>query len=91
MTLFSLSYSVYLSLSLSLWCWVNLSLSLSVCMEQCASAASLLATVREQERQFEMLSRALEEERRCSGTASGTLPRPLPTLQVTPPPIPSWV
>ncbi|XP_046900549.1 catenin delta-1 isoform X1 [Hypomesus transpacificus] len=50
-------------------------------MEQCASTASLLASVREQERQFEMLSRALEEERRCSGTASGTLPRPLPTLQ----------
>uniref|UniRef100_A0AAQ4P6F2 Catenin (cadherin-associated protein), delta 1 n=1 Tax=Gasterosteus aculeatus aculeatus TaxID=481459 RepID=A0AAQ4P6F2_GASAC len=38
-------------------------------MEQCASTASLLASVREQERQFEMLSRALEEERRsCAGT-----------------------
>ncbi|KAI3352769.1 hypothetical protein L3Q82_019353, partial [Scortum barcoo] len=33
-------------------------------MEQCASTASLLASVREQERQFEMLSRALEEERK---------------------------
>ncbi|XP_037545523.1 catenin delta-1 isoform X2 [Nematolebias whitei] len=47
-------------------------------MEQCASTASLLASVREQERQFEMLSRALEEERR---SCAGTLPRPLPTLQ----------
>uniref|UniRef100_A0A672HYU9 Catenin (cadherin-associated protein), delta 1 n=1 Tax=Salarias fasciatus TaxID=181472 RepID=A0A672HYU9_SALFA len=41
-------------------------------MEQCASTASLLASVREQERQFEMLSRALEEERR---SCAGTLPR----------------
>ncbi|KAG7265563.1 hypothetical protein CRUP_005095 [Coryphaenoides rupestris] len=47
-------------------------------MEQCASAASLLASVREQERQFEMLSRALEEERR---SCAGTLPRPLPVTQ----------
>ncbi|XP_077426187.1 catenin delta-1 isoform X2 [Vanacampus margaritifer] len=47
-------------------------------MEQCASTASLLASVREQERQFEMLSRALEEERR---SCAGTLPRPLPNLQ----------
>ncbi|XP_035993043.1 catenin delta-1 isoform X4 [Fundulus heteroclitus] len=47
-------------------------------MEQCASTASLLASVREQERQFEMLSRALEEERR---SCAGTLPRPLPTMQ----------
>uniref|UniRef100_H3D478 Catenin delta 1 n=1 Tax=Tetraodon nigroviridis TaxID=99883 RepID=H3D478_TETNG len=47
-------------------------------MEQCASAASLLASVREQERQFEMLSRALEEERR---SCAGTLPRPLPNMQ----------
>uniref|UniRef100_A0A667WJX4 Catenin delta 1 n=1 Tax=Myripristis murdjan TaxID=586833 RepID=A0A667WJX4_9TELE len=46
----------------------------------CASTASLLASVREQERQFEMLSRALEEERR---SCAGTLPRPLPTMQVT--------
>ncbi|XP_056442901.1 catenin delta-1 isoform X1 [Gadus chalcogrammus] len=44
-------------------------------MEQCASTASLLASVREQERQFEMLSRALEDERR---SCAGTLPRPLP-------------
>ncbi|XP_076583960.1 catenin delta-1 isoform X2 [Chaetodon auriga] len=47
-------------------------------MEQCASTASLLASVREQERQFEMLSRALEEERR---SCAGTLPRPLPNMQ----------
>uniref|UniRef100_A0A672I0J3 Catenin (cadherin-associated protein), delta 1 n=1 Tax=Salarias fasciatus TaxID=181472 RepID=A0A672I0J3_SALFA len=45
---------------------------------QCASTASLLASVREQERQFEMLSRALEEERR---SCAGTLPRPLPNMQ----------
>ena len=50
-------------------------------MEQCASTASLLASVREQERQFEMLSRALEDERR---SCAGTLPRPLPpAMQVT--------
>ncbi|XP_068177475.1 catenin delta-1 isoform X2 [Antennarius striatus] len=47
-------------------------------MEQCESTASLLASVREQERQFEMLSRALEDERR---SCAGTLPRPLPKLQ----------
>uniref|UniRef100_A0A7N8YDW2 Catenin (cadherin-associated protein), delta 1 n=1 Tax=Mastacembelus armatus TaxID=205130 RepID=A0A7N8YDW2_9TELE len=41
--------------------------------------ASLLASVREQERQFEMLSRALEEERR---SCAGTLPRPLPNMQL---------
>lgn len=58
-------------------------LFLSVCMEQCENAASLLASVREQEMQFERLTRALEEERRSVGP-SGTLPRPLPTLQVTP-------
>ncbi len=52
-------------------------------MEQCENAASLLASVREQEMQFERLTRALEEERRSVGP-SGTLPRPLPTLQVTP-------
>lgn len=57
-----------------------LSSALSVWMEQCASTASLLASVREQERQFEMLSRALEEERR---SCAGTLPRPLPNMQVT--------
>uniref|UniRef100_A0A8C5HFF6 Catenin delta-1-like n=1 Tax=Gouania willdenowi TaxID=441366 RepID=A0A8C5HFF6_GOUWI len=50
-------------------------------MEPRASAASLLASVREQERQFEMLSRALEEERR---SCAGTLPRPFPDVQVTP-------
>ncbi|KAL1023637.1 hypothetical protein UPYG_G00043830 [Umbra pygmaea] len=46
-------------------------------MEQCESASSLLASVREQERQFERLTRALEEERRCGGT----LQRPPPTVQ----------
>lgn len=66
----------------ALWCWSCpvLSSALSVWMEQCASTASLLASVREQERQFEMLSRALEEERR---SCAGTLPRPLPNMQVT--------
>ncbi|KAL1282029.1 hypothetical protein QQF64_000832 [Cirrhinus molitorella] len=54
--------------------------STAVCMEQCENAASLLASVREQEMQFERLTRALEEERRSVGP-SGTLPRPLPTLQ----------
>ncbi|XP_049337154.1 catenin delta-1 isoform X3 [Astyanax mexicanus] len=49
-------------------------------MEQCENAASLLASVREQEMQFERLTRALEEERRSVGP-SGTLPRPLPNLQ----------
>lgn len=74
-------------LSSTLWCWPCPVLScpvlcsaLSVWMEQCASTASLLASVREQERQFEMLSRALEEERR---SCAGTLPRPLPNMQVT--------
>lgn len=66
-------------------CVCNALSSLSVCMEQCENAASLLASVREQEMQFERLTRALEEERRSVGP-SGTLPRPLPTLQVTPPP-----
>ncbi|XP_061833059.1 catenin delta-1 isoform X2 [Nerophis lumbriciformis] len=47
-------------------------------MEPCASTASLLASVREQERQFEMLSQALEEERR---SCAGTLPRPFPNIQ----------
>uniref|UniRef100_A0AAV2MLL6 Catenin delta-1 n=1 Tax=Knipowitschia caucasica TaxID=637954 RepID=A0AAV2MLL6_KNICA len=36
-------------------------------MEQCESAAALLESVREQEVQFEQLSRALEEERRRVG------------------------
>ncbi|TRY84717.1 hypothetical protein DNTS_001222 [Danionella cerebrum] len=54
--------------------------SARLCMEQCENAASLLASVREQEMQFERLTRALEEERRSVGP-SGTLPRPLPTLQ----------
>ncbi len=52
-------------------------LFLSVCMEQCENAASLLASVREQEMQFERLTRALEEERRSVGP-SGTLPPPSP-------------
>uniref|UniRef100_A0A8C4H7S2 Catenin delta-1 n=1 Tax=Dicentrarchus labrax TaxID=13489 RepID=A0A8C4H7S2_DICLA len=38
-----------------------------VCMEQCESAAALLESVREQEVQFEQLTRALEEERRRVG------------------------
>ncbi|XP_035273637.1 catenin delta-1 isoform X2 [Anguilla anguilla] len=49
-------------------------------MEQCESAASLLASVREQEVQFERLTRALEEERRRAGPPS-TLPRPFPNPQ----------
>uniref|UniRef100_A0A8C9QQI4 Catenin delta 1 n=1 Tax=Scleropages formosus TaxID=113540 RepID=A0A8C9QQI4_SCLFO len=49
-------------------------------MEQCESAASLLASVREQEVQFERLTRALEEERRRVGHSS-PLPCPLPTPQ----------
>uniref|UniRef100_A0A8C9W5H3 Catenin delta 1 n=1 Tax=Scleropages formosus TaxID=113540 RepID=A0A8C9W5H3_SCLFO len=53
-------------------------------MEQCESAASLLASVREQEVQFERLTRALEEERRRVGHSS-PLPCPLPTPQVMPP------
>uniref|UniRef100_A0A8C1WVA2 Catenin (cadherin-associated protein), delta 1 n=1 Tax=Cyprinus carpio TaxID=7962 RepID=A0A8C1WVA2_CYPCA len=56
-------------------------------MEQCENAASLLASVREQEMQFERLTRALEEERRSVGP-SGTLPRPLPTLGQPPSLIP---
>lgn len=68
------------------WLCPVLSSALSVWMEQCASTASLLASVREQERQFEMLSRALEEERR---SCAGTLPRPLPNMQVTPDKTPS--
>ncbi|KAK0137172.1 Catenin delta-1 [Merluccius polli] len=36
-------------------------------MEQCGSAAALLESVREQEVQFEQLTRALEEERRWAG------------------------
>ncbi|XP_036406754.1 catenin delta-1-like isoform X2 [Megalops cyprinoides] len=49
-------------------------------MEQCESAASLLASVREQEVQFERLTRALEEERRRVGHSS-PLPRSLPSPQ----------
>ncbi|XP_061100528.1 catenin delta-1 isoform X2 [Conger conger] len=52
----------------------------SVRMEPCESAASLLASVREQEVQFERLTRALEEERRRAGPPS-TLPRPFPHPQ----------
>lgn len=57
-----------------------------VCMEQCESAAALLESVREQEVQFEQLTRALEEERRRVGlpaTSPSALGRPLPHMQVT--------
>ncbi|XP_059918429.1 catenin delta-1-like isoform X2 [Gadus macrocephalus] len=40
-------------------------------MEQCGSAAALLESVREQEAQFEQLTRALEEERRWAGLSGG--------------------
>uniref|UniRef100_A0A3Q3F2C1 Catenin delta 1 n=1 Tax=Labrus bergylta TaxID=56723 RepID=A0A3Q3F2C1_9LABR len=53
-------------------------------MEQCESAAALLESVREQEVQFEQLTRALEEERRWVGlpaTSPSTLGRPLPHTQ----------
>lgn len=59
-----------------------------VCMEQCESAAALLESVREQEMQFEQLTRALEEERRRVGLPAASpsaLGRPLPHPQVTPP------
>ncbi|KAM6953525.1 catenin delta-1-like [Aplochiton taeniatus] len=49
-------------------------------MEQCESAAALLESVREQEVQFEQLTRALEEERRRVGLPS-PLSRPLPPTQ----------
>uniref|UniRef100_A0A8C2XT92 Catenin delta 1 n=1 Tax=Cyclopterus lumpus TaxID=8103 RepID=A0A8C2XT92_CYCLU len=53
-------------------------------MEQCESAAALLESVREQEVQFEQLTRALEEERRRVGlpaiSPSG-LGHPLPHTQ----------
>uniref|UniRef100_A0A8C9WW62 Catenin delta 1 n=1 Tax=Sander lucioperca TaxID=283035 RepID=A0A8C9WW62_SANLU len=55
-------------------------------MEQCESAAALLESVREQEVQFEQLTRALEEERRRVGlpaTSPSVLGRPLPHTQVT--------
>lgn len=55
-------------------------------MEQCESAAALLESVREQEVQFEQLTRALEEERRRVGlpaTSPSGLGRPLPHTQVT--------
>uniref|UniRef100_W5MMP6 Catenin (cadherin-associated protein), delta 1 n=1 Tax=Lepisosteus oculatus TaxID=7918 RepID=W5MMP6_LEPOC len=50
------------------------------------SAASLLASVREQEAQFERLTRALEEERRrvsqqLTAVANGSSPRPPPAQQ----------
>lgn len=54
-------------------------------MEQCESAAALLESVREQEVQFEQLTRALEEERRrvgLSATSPSALGRPLPHTQV---------
>ncbi|XP_019901496.2 catenin delta-1 isoform X2 [Esox lucius] len=47
-------------------------------MEPCASAAALLESVREQEVQFEQLTRALEEERRRVGHPQG---RSLPHTQ----------
>uniref|UniRef100_A0A8D3E572 Catenin delta-1-like n=1 Tax=Scophthalmus maximus TaxID=52904 RepID=A0A8D3E572_SCOMX len=50
------------------------------------SAAALLESVREQEVQFEQLTRALEEERRrvgLSATSPSALGRPLPHTQVT--------
>ncbi|XP_061692019.1 catenin delta-1-like isoform X1 [Syngnathoides biaculeatus] len=53
-------------------------------MEQCESAAALLESVREQEVQFEQLTRALEEERRRAGlsaTSPSALGRPLPHMQ----------
>lgn len=55
-------------------------------MEQCESAAALLESVREQEVQFEQLTRALEEERRRVGlpaTSPSALGRPHPHMQVT--------
>lgn len=59
-----------------------------VCMEQCESAAALLESVREQEVQFEQLTRALEEERRRVGLPAhspSALGGPLPHTQVNPP------
>uniref|UniRef100_A0A673AJ59 Catenin delta 1 n=1 Tax=Sphaeramia orbicularis TaxID=375764 RepID=A0A673AJ59_9TELE len=53
-------------------------------MEQCESAAALLESVREQEVQFEQLTRALEEERRRVGlpaTSPSALGHPLPHKQ----------
>uniref|UniRef100_A0A3Q3KPR8 Catenin delta 1 n=1 Tax=Mastacembelus armatus TaxID=205130 RepID=A0A3Q3KPR8_9TELE len=55
-----------------------------VCMEQCESAAALLESVREQEVQFEQLTRALEEERRRVGLPAASpsaLGRPFPHTQ----------
>uniref|UniRef100_A0A673AFG4 Catenin delta 1 n=1 Tax=Sphaeramia orbicularis TaxID=375764 RepID=A0A673AFG4_9TELE len=54
----------------------------------CSSAAALLESVREQEVQFEQLTRALEEERRRVGlpaTSPSALGHPLPHKQVTQP------
>ncbi|XP_015255244.1 PREDICTED: catenin delta-1-like isoform X1 [Cyprinodon variegatus] len=53
-------------------------------MEQCENAAALLESVREQEVQFEQLSRALEEERRRVGlpaTSPTALGHPFPHTQ----------
>ncbi|XP_029021204.1 catenin delta-1-like isoform X2 [Betta splendens] len=53
-------------------------------MEQCESAAALLESVREQEAQFEQLTRALEEERRRVGlpaSSPSALGFPLPHTQ----------
>lgn len=95
--------SVFLSETLSLCCsvleavWIYLTppplspWGRVVCMEQCESAAALLESVREQEVQFEQLTRALEEERRRVGlpaTSPSALGRPLPHTQVTLPIIP---
>lgn len=57
-----------------------------VCMEQRESAAALLESVREQEVQFEQLTRALEDERRRVGlpaTSPSALGHLLPHTQVT--------
>uniref|UniRef100_A0A667XRL4 Catenin delta 1 n=1 Tax=Myripristis murdjan TaxID=586833 RepID=A0A667XRL4_9TELE len=54
----------------------------------CESAAALLESVREQEVQFEQLTRALEEERRRVGlpaTSPSALGRPLPHTQMKKP------
>lgn len=89
---------MFLSETLSLYCsvleavWIYLTppplspWGRVVCMEQCESAAALLESVREQEVQFEQLTRALEEERRRVGlpaTSPSALGRPLPHTQVT--------
>ncbi|MEQ2187310.1 hypothetical protein GOODEAATRI_003391 [Goodea atripinnis] len=57
-------------------------------MEQCENAAALLESVREQEVQFEQLTRALEEERRKVGlpaTSPTALGHPFPHTQMKKP------